>query len=169
LAINSSVSGGAPAAFGGRRRDIHPPSAHSCRIGSAVWIWNNATRSVGQLAWLTGLGPPRVFEHAGGPPRCSRMEDAHLLRRTKVRDAHRVLVGASIELGWRRKRIRWLDLVRRRETRARAYEERCETNFIDYTLVRERQQDPRPIVTVASVFGSCGAFHQKTVRRCGAS
>src|SRR5262245_43930853 len=38
---------------------------------SAGLVWKNASRSVGHSYWLTGLGPPVVFAHAGGPPRAT--------------------------------------------------------------------------------------------------
>jgi len=59
-------------------------------------MWNNATRSVGQFRWLTGLGPPVVFAHAGGPPLQRRHQKTYAAAtppsNTKVNDAHRLPV-----------------------------------------------------------------------------
>ena len=85
-------------------------------------MWKNAPRPVGHRCWLTGLGPPVVFAHAGGPPHDLAIDAysvQHLLRRAKVNDEHRLPVRASIELGqvdplW----IVWLDLARHPVPRA---------------------------------------------------
>jgi hypothetical protein len=82
-----------------------------------------------------------VLTHAGGPPLRNRI---HLSNSAippstspKVSDAHRVPVESSIECGVMNPiaGFKWLDLVRAIcGLRARAYEERCESNFAYYTL-----------------------------------
>jgi hypothetical protein len=52
-------------------------------------------RSVGQLLWLTGLGPPAVLPHAGGPPFETDSRDRQRdtsFDLTVIGDAHRVPV-----------------------------------------------------------------------------
>jgi hypothetical protein len=102
-------------------------------------MWKNATRSVGQLAWLTGLGPPVVFEHAGGPPhefvintRGTSLDDVKAVTRTEV-------WGGQIEVAGR------LGLCRfacarsvQRGSAARAKECGAKPNFSDYTPRRIR-------------------------------
>jgi hypothetical protein len=86
-------------------------------------MWKNAPRPVGHRYWLTGLGPPAVFAHAGGPPHDLAIDAysvQHLLHTTKVSDEHRLPVRASIESRqvdplW----IVWLDLARQFRYRAR--------------------------------------------------
>jgi len=91
-------------------------------------MWNNATQIRRPLTWLTGLGLPVVFTHAGGPT--SDVEDERCdtsFGSTKVRDAHRVPVWrASIERAWNPRRIQDSISCAVAMTCARACEERCE-------------------------------------------
>ena len=131
-------------------------------------MWNNATRPVGHLWWLTSLGPPVVLAHAGGPPFWKRNHsvDSASFDHTMIGDAHRVPVESldRAEKGESAERIRESSIsCTPSRRRARAYEERCETSFREYTLT-ERVEQVLQRAPIRRPRQSCAAQATRLVR-----
>jgi hypothetical protein len=106
-------------------------------------------RPVGQLRWLTGLGPPVVLAARRGAAFRKRIHSAD----SATPPSTERWSETRTECQWRAsieprsenplERIGELDLVHAVERHARAYEERCETSFREYTLTDRVEQAVR--------------------------
>ena len=109
-------------------------------------MWNNDTRSVGQFAWLTGLGLPVVFtaRRWADFPTIGMYGRDTSFGRTKVRDAHRVPVGEprSSDCGSLSRGLSCSISCRRCEDARTRLRSAVRTSLRDITLVDPIQQDP---------------------------
>lgn len=98
------------------------------------------------LTWLTGLGPPVVFTARWGAALHGRRSDVrrYLLRTDEGYRAAPIASGSLDRVGVKGLATApVLDLMHAVQWRARAYEERCETNSRQYTPLRNRSQASR--------------------------